>query len=60
MAPGDLPRAIRLVESGRVELVPLLTERCALSEWRDAFGALVERRGLKVVIEPQRVSEEET
>jgi L-iditol 2-dehydrogenase len=60
MAPGDLPRAIRLVESGRVELVPLLTERCALSEWRNAFGALVERRGLKVVIEPQRVSEEET
>jgi L-iditol 2-dehydrogenase len=59
MAPGDLPRAIRLVESGRVELVPLLTERCALSEWRDAFDALVERRGLKVVIEPQRVSEEE-
>ena len=53
MAPGDLPRAIRLVESGRVELVPLVTERCALSEWREAFGALVERRGLKVVIEPQ-------
>jgi len=59
MAPGDLPRAIRLAESRRIELVPLLTERCALSEWRDAFGGLVERRGLKVVIEPQRVSEEE-
>ena len=57
MEPADLPRAIRLVEAGRVELAPLVSERHALSEWGDAFGALVERRGLKMIVEPQRVSE---
>jgi hypothetical protein len=31
--------------------------RYALPEWRDAFEDLVERRGLKVVIEPQRTGD---
>ena len=60
MEPADLPRAIRLVETGGVELAPLVSERHALSEWNDAFRALVERRGFKVIVEPQRVGEEAT
>jgi len=54
MKPSDLPRAIRLAEAGDVELGTLVSGRYALSEWREAFGELVERRGLKVVVEPQR------
>ena len=54
MEATDLPRAIALAETGRVQLGPLVSERCALSEWRQAFDALIERRGLKVVVEPQR------
>ena len=37
-----------------VDLGGLVSARYALSEWRDAFDDLVERRGLKVVVEPQR------
>lgn len=54
MEATDLPRAIALAETGRVQLGPLVSERYALSEWRQAFDALTERRGLKVVVEPQR------
>lgn len=54
MKPADLPRAIRLAEAGEVDLGGLVSARYALSEWRDACDDLVERRGLKVVVEPQR------
>ena len=54
MRSTDLPRAARLAETGRVELAPLVSARFALSEWQQAFGDLVERRGLKAVVEPQR------
>ncbi len=54
MKPADLPRAIRLAEAGEVELGDLVSGRYALSEWREAFDELVQRRGLKVVVEPQR------
>ena len=57
MEATDLPRAIALAETGRVELAPLVSERYALAEWRQAFDALTERRGLKVVVEPQRATE---
>jgi L-iditol 2-dehydrogenase len=50
MQPTDLPRAIRLVESGQVELDRVVTDRFALEDWGDAFAALAERRGLKVVV----------
>ena len=53
MEPADLPRAIGLAESGRVELARLVSERHPLSGWKDAFDALVERRGLKTIVEPQ-------
>ena len=54
MKPADLPRAIHLAERGDVQLGGLVSGRYALSEWREAFDELVERRGLKVVVEPQR------
>ncbi|HXY81809.1 MAG TPA: zinc-binding dehydrogenase [Gaiellaceae bacterium] len=53
MEPADLPRAIRLADSGGVDLASLVGERHPLSSWQDAFAALVERRSLKVVVEPQ-------
>jgi L-iditol 2-dehydrogenase len=56
MRGSDLPRAIRLVESGGVELGPLVTARYALDEWPEAFDALRNRRGLKVIVSPQRLS----
>ncbi len=52
MEPADLPRALRLAESGLIDLAPLVTARYGLDEWRDAFGELVRRTGLKVVVEP--------
>jgi L-iditol 2-dehydrogenase len=54
MRPEDLPRAIRLVGAGDVALAPLVGERHSLGDWEDAFAALVERRGLKMIVEPQR------
>ena len=52
MTADDLPRAIRLAEERRVDLAPLITARYPLTESATAFHALVERRGLKVVVEP--------
>lgn len=52
MRAGDLPRAIALAESGRVELASLVSARYRLDEGPQAFRDLVERRGLKVVVQP--------
>jgi L-iditol 2-dehydrogenase len=52
MKPTDVPRAIRLAGSGRLDLGSLVSERHALGGWREAFDSLVERRSLKVVVEP--------
>ncbi len=52
MQPGDLPRAIRLADARKVDLASLVTGRYPLTAWQDAFDHLVERRGLKAVIEP--------
>jgi L-iditol 2-dehydrogenase len=54
MRASDLPRAIRFAESGGLELVALVTARYGLAEGPQAFRDLVERRGLKVVVEPTR------
>jgi L-iditol 2-dehydrogenase len=47
------PRAIRLVEEGRVELDWLVTDRYPLAQVGDAFAAAAARRGLKVIVEPE-------
>jgi L-iditol 2-dehydrogenase len=54
MTSTDLPRAIRLVEAGIIDLASLISERHPLDAARVAFDGLVERRGLKIVIEPGR------
>ena len=46
------PRAIRLVESGLVELRPLVTHRFPLSEAGQTFLAARRREGLKVIVAP--------
>jgi L-iditol 2-dehydrogenase len=52
MRAADLPRALRLAAEGRIDLAPLVSGRFALDGWADAFDALRDRAGLKVVIEP--------
>lgn len=46
------PRAIRLVESGLVDVRSLVTHRFPLVEFDRAFSAARQREGLKVIIEP--------
>ena len=53
MRSTDLPRAIRLVDQGHIELGPLMSERYSLSDWPGAFRGLAERRGLKTIVQPQ-------
>jgi L-iditol 2-dehydrogenase len=54
MRARHLQRAIALAERRDVELASLVTERFPLDRGAEAFTALAERRGLKVVVEPQR------
>ena len=55
MRIGDLDRAIALVGAGTIDVAPLITHRYPLDEVGDAFEALVERRGLKVVVLPNEM-----
>jgi L-iditol 2-dehydrogenase len=57
MEPADLPRAIRLAASGRIDLSGLVTERHPLAATTAAFQSLAARAGLKVVVEPQSSEE---
>jgi L-iditol 2-dehydrogenase len=52
MRASDLARAIVLAETGRLELASLVSARYRLEEGPQAFRDLVERRGLKVVVQP--------
>ena len=47
------PRAIRLVESGLVDVRSLVTHRFPLEKIVEAFGVAKRREGLKVIIEPE-------
>jgi L-iditol 2-dehydrogenase len=46
------PRAIRLVESGQVDLGSVVTHRFPLERGADAFAVALRREGLKVLVEP--------
>jgi L-iditol 2-dehydrogenase len=52
MLPGDLGRAAELVAAGSVRLESLVTHRYPIAEGDEAFQALTERRGIKVIVEP--------
>lgn len=52
MEAGDLERAVALVAGGTVILRHLVTHRYPLAEAAEAFDALADRRGLKVVVLP--------
>jgi L-iditol 2-dehydrogenase len=52
MRAEDLPRAIDAAASGGLELSSLVSARYPLDEGVQAFRDLVDRRGLKVVVEP--------
>lgn len=52
MTASDLPRAIALVATGRVELRPLISARLPIERAAEAFAALVDRRGLKTIVQP--------
>jgi L-iditol 2-dehydrogenase len=52
MEPADLPRAIRVARSAPIELEGLITAQHALADWKPAFEHLVDRRGLKTIVEP--------
>jgi L-iditol 2-dehydrogenase len=45
------PRAIRLVESGRVDVRSLVTHRFPLAEVSQAFAVAERREGIKVVVD---------
>jgi L-iditol 2-dehydrogenase len=53
MRPDDLGRAIELVAAGAIDVAPLITHRYPLADVGEAFRALVDRRGLKVVVQPR-------
>jgi L-iditol 2-dehydrogenase len=46
------PRAIRLVESGQVNLGSVVTHRFPLERGADAFAVALRREGLKVLVQP--------
>ncbi len=46
------PRAIRLVESGAIDVRSLVTHRFPLEKTAEAFALAGKREGLKIVIEP--------
>ncbi|MBN1122650.1 MAG: zinc-binding dehydrogenase [Anaerolineae bacterium] len=46
------PRAIRLVESGRIDVRAIVTHRFPLADCAEAFKVAAARSGLKVVVEP--------
>ncbi len=53
-AAGDMPRAIALVEAGKIRLTPLITHRFALRDYAEAYRVFTQRVGgaLKVIVYP--------
>ena len=46
------PRAIRLVETGAIDVRSLVTHSFPLEKTAEAFALAAQREGLKIVIEP--------
>lgn len=52
MLPGDLERAAQLAGTGAIPLHRMISERFSLENVDVAFRALIDRQGLKVIVEP--------
>lgn len=50
--PSAWKKALQLLASGAVKTEPLISAVYPLTEWREAFDAFEQRRGLKTVLEP--------
>jgi len=50
--PSTWARAINLLASRRVDVNPLVTHRVPLSRGQEAFDLLVNKQGIKILIEP--------
>lgn len=57
---GSVPRqhkiAVKLLESGRVRVKPLITHRFSLSEIATAFAVMESRQGMKIILTPDSVA----
>ena len=54
--PAQHELAVKLLEQHQVRVEPLISHRFPLSKINEAFAAMEERRGMKVVIHPHPAS----
>ena len=58
---GSVPRqhkmAVKLLESGRVRVKPLITHRFPLSEIKAAFDVMESRQGMKIAVIPHSATQ---
>lgn len=50
--PSAWPRAIRLLESGRLHTDSLISHRFSLGDWQEAFDLAKAKAGLKIMFQP--------
>jgi L-iditol 2-dehydrogenase len=51
--PTAWPRALALLAAGQVQTRPLVSDIFGLREWRQAFDAFEQKRGVKLVLRPE-------
>jgi L-iditol 2-dehydrogenase len=51
--PSAWPRALALLAEGKVQTRPLASDIFPLSAWRQAFDTFEQRRGVKMVLQPE-------
>jgi L-iditol 2-dehydrogenase len=51
--PTAWPRALALLAAGQVQTRPLVSDVFPLREWRQAFDAFEQKRGIKLVLRPE-------
>jgi L-iditol 2-dehydrogenase len=47
-------RTLQLMEQGKVQLKPMISDVFPLSEWRQAFELFESRKGLKIILDPKQ------
>jgi L-iditol 2-dehydrogenase len=51
--PRSWARAMRIMQTGTIELERLISARAGLAQWRDLFDASFARKGVKFVLDPR-------